>query len=155
MPKLNCRFASSRSLAPKVTNVLSYCNVKIASAVSVVPPDVPVICSATVPAINWVIGDDVDPSVFASPKYCAVTVFTPTGNVAARNDAIPAVTFVGPPSVCPLSNNCTGPVGVAFPFGFTVTVNVTGVPTPTCRFDEEIVVLVLAVLRCLPLLRTH
>ena len=66
-----------------------------------------------------------------------------TGNVAARNEAIPAVTFVGPPSVWLLSNNCTGPAGVAFPFGFTVTVNVTGVPTPTCRFEEEIVVVVL------------
>ena len=106
-------------------------------------PEVPLICKATVPVINCVMGAEVDPSVVESPKYCAVIVCTPTGNDAARKDAIPALTLVGAPSVCPLSISCTKPDGVALPFGVTVMEKVTGVPDAARRLEDEIVVVVL------------
>ena len=77
------------------------------------PFDVPAICTGTLPVISWVIGAEVDPSVFASPRYCAVITWMPTGKFVVRNDTTPAFTRDGFPYVVPLSNNCTFPVGVA------------------------------------------
>src|SRR6516162_7503643 len=77
------------------------------------PFDVPAICAGTLPVISWVIGAEVDPSVFASPRYCAVITWMPTGKFVVRNDTTPAFTRDGFPYVVPLSNNCTFPVGVA------------------------------------------
>src|SRR5262252_274380 len=108
------------------------------------PFDVPVICCGTLPVISWVIGAEVDPSVFASPRYCAVITWTPTGKFVVRKETTPAFTRDGFPYVVPLSNNCTFPVGVRLPCGTTSTLNVTGVPNPTLRADELSVVVVAA-----------
>src|ERR1700756_2496723 len=98
------------------------------SAVFTIPFDVPVICIATFPVITCVIGAEVDPSVLASPRYCAVITCTPTGKFVVRNDTIPAFTFAAFPNADPLSN--------------TSTLNVTGVPNPAFRIDEVTVVVV-------------
>jgi len=68
-----------------------------------IPFELPLISIITWPVIACVSGADVDPSALLSPEYCAVITCTPTGSDVARNDTMPALTRIGPPTACPLS----------------------------------------------------